>query len=97
MPGRLDISNRVAVVIGGTSGIGRALAMGLAEHGADVVPTGRRADRLEDVCREIADLGRTTIRQVADVSSRASIDNLRDAVLKQFGRVDILVNAAGYT
>lgn len=89
----LDISGRVAVVIGGTSGIGRALAVGLAEHGASVVPTGRRGDKLQDVCREI----RSPLCLATDVESRASIDSLCDAVLKQFGRVDILVNAAGQT
>ena len=97
MPNRLDISNRVAVVIGATSGIGRALALGLAEHGATVVPTGRRADRLEEVCGEIEAFGKETLRQTSDVNLRSSIDALRDAVIQQFGRVDILVNAAGYT
>jgi len=97
MPGTLDISGRVAVVIGGTSGIGRTLAIGLAEYGAHVIPTGRRGNRLEEVCRQIEGLGRSTLLQTTDVESRAAIDALRDAVLKQFGRVDILVNAAGYT
>ena len=97
MPGILDISGRVAVVIGATSGIGRTLAIGLAEHGANVIPTGRRGDRLEEVCRQIEGLGRGTLCQTTDVESRASIDALRDAVLKQFDHVDILINAAGYT
>ena len=97
MTNRLDISNRVAVVIGGTSGIGRTLAVGLAEHGATVIPSGRRADRLDDVCREIEGFGKGTLRQTADVNLRSSIDALRDAVLERFGHVDILVNAAGYT
>jgi NAD(P)-dependent dehydrogenase (short-subunit alcohol dehydrogenase family) len=93
----LDLSNRVAVVMGGTSGIGRAIAIGLAEHGADVVPTGRRQDLLEGVCREIEATGARTLCQTADVGDRQSIDTLRDAVLARFDRVDILVNAAGYT
>jgi len=97
MAGIFDISGRIAVVIGGTSGIGRTLALGLAEHGANVIPTGRREDRLEEVCGQIEGLGRNTLFQTTDVESRAAIDALRDAVLKQFGRVDILVNAAGYT
>ena len=97
MAGIFDISGRIAVVIGGTSGIGRTLALGLAEHGANVIPTGRREDRLEEVCGQIEGLGRSTLFQTTDVESRAAIDALRDAVLKQFGRIDILVNAAGYT
>ncbi|HEY2381238.1 MAG TPA: glucose 1-dehydrogenase [Terriglobia bacterium] len=97
MPKTLDISNRVAVVIGATSGIGRTLALGLAEYGATVVPSGRRADRLEEVCKAIEAGGGKTLVKPADVNSRSSIDALRDAVLKQFGRVDVLVNAAGYS
>jgi NAD(P)-dependent dehydrogenase (short-subunit alcohol dehydrogenase family) len=97
MPNCLDLSDRVAVVIGGTSGIGRALAVGLAQHGAHVVPTGRRADAIECVCSEIEAAGRQTLRQPGDVRDRSSIERLRDRVLEQFGRADILVNAAGYT
>lgn len=97
MRNRLDISDRVAVVIGATSGIGRILAIGLAEHGATVVPSGRRTDRLAEVCSEIEAAGRPTLRQPVDVCDRASIDALRDAVLNQFGRVDIVINAAAYT
>ena len=93
----LDLSNRVAVVIGATSGIGRVIAIGLAENGADVVPTGRRGELLESVCREIETLGRRTLRHTADVTRRQSLDELRDAVLNRFGRIDILVNAAGHT
>lgn len=97
MPNCLDLTNRVAVVIGATSGIGRAIAVGLAEHGADVVPTGRRACLVEDCCRAVEAAGVRTMRQAADVTSRASIDALRDTVLEQFGRIDVLVNAAGRT
>lgn len=91
----LDITDRVAVVIGGTSGLGRVLALGLAEAGAAVVASGRRAELVDDVARCIELYGRPTVRQPVDVSERESIDRLRDAVLAQFGRVDILVNAAG--
>lgn len=97
MANELDLSNRVAVVIGATSGLGRALAVGLAQHGADVVPTGRRADRVESACREIEAAGRRTLCQPADVQDRPSLEALRDAVLQHFGRVDVLVNAAGHT
>jgi NAD(P)-dependent dehydrogenase (short-subunit alcohol dehydrogenase family) len=90
-----DLTNRVAVVIGGTSGLGRAAAIGLAECGADVVPTGRRKEHVDAVCREIESLGRKTLRHECDVSSRSSVDTFRDAVLAGLGRVDILVVAAG--
>ena len=93
----LDLTNRVAVVIGASSGIGRTIATGLAQHGADVIPSGRREPKLEDVCREIEALGRRTLLRTADATDRQSLDQLRDAVLNRFGRVDILVNAAGYT
>ena len=92
-----DLSDRTAVVIGATSGLGRAIAVGLAGHGANVVATGRRQEQLDSVCREVEAAGRRTIRHATDVKDRRSIDALRDAVLAAFGRVDILVNAAGYT
>ncbi len=90
-----NLEGRVAVVLGGTSGIGRAIALGLAEAGADVVASGRREALVADLAAEIEKLGRKTLRQTVDASSRASIDALRDAVLHQLGRVDILVNSAG--
>ena len=76
-----DLSGRVAVVIGATSGLGRAIAIGLAEHGADVVPTGRRPAQVEEVCGEIEAAVKRTMRQTTDVTDRQSIDALRDAVL----------------
>jgi len=85
----LDLTGRVAVVMGATSGLGRALAVGLAAHGADVVPTGRRVELIEE--------NRWPLRTACDVTDRESVDALRDAVLERFGRVDILVNAAGQT
>ncbi|MCA2969832.1 MAG: glucose 1-dehydrogenase [Acidobacteriaceae bacterium] len=93
----MDLTGRVAVVMGGTSGIGAVLAVGLAEAGATVVPTGRREAELNAVCSEIEALGGQTLRQVCDVQKRESIDALRDAVLARFGRVDILLNVAGMT
>ena len=90
-----DLSGRLAVVIGGTSGLGRTIALGLAEAGADVVSSGRRQDLVDGVSAAIRDLGRETLSQCVDVAQRQSVDALRDAVVKRFGRVDILVNAAG--
>jgi NAD(P)-dependent dehydrogenase (short-subunit alcohol dehydrogenase family) len=92
-----DLSHRVAVVVGGTSGIGRAIVMGLAEQGADVVPTGRRANHIEEVCVAVEAMGRRTLRQVTDIRDRESVDALRETILHEFGRVVILVNAAGFT
>lgn len=97
MPSPLDLTDRVAVVIGATSGLGRALAVGLAQHGAHVVPTGRREEHLEEACREVEAVGGRTVRQPCDVRYRASLDTLRDAVLDRFGGIDILINAAGFT
>jgi len=95
MPANLELTNRVAVVIGGTSGLGRTIALAMAEAGADVVPTGRRAEMVDAVCGEVEKAGRRTLRAPVDVDSRASVDSLRDAVVSRFGTVDILVNAAG--
>lgn len=92
-----DLSGRVAVVMGGTSGIGRALALGLAEAGADVIASGRRKHLVDEVATEIEKLGRGTLRIAVDASSRASVDDLREQVLERFQRVDILINAAGQT
>ena len=93
----LDITDRVAVVMGSTSGLGRALAIGLAEHGAIVVPSGRRPEMLATLCQEIDNTGKRTLCRTSDVRDRPSIDALRDAVLQKFGRVDVLLNAAGVT
>jgi NAD(P)-dependent dehydrogenase (short-subunit alcohol dehydrogenase family) len=93
----LELNGKTAVVIGGTSGIGRALAHGLAEAGADVVPTSRRAEQVEAAAQEIEQRGRRTLRMVSDVADRASLENLLSETLAAFGRVDILVNCAGRT
>lgn len=92
-----DLTGRTAVVIGATSGLGRAIALGLARSGADVVPTGRRESLVASLCAEIERLDRRALRHVVDVTDRRSIDALRDATQERFGRVDILVNAAGST
>lgn len=90
-----ELKGRVAVVMGGTSGIGRTIALGLAEAGADVVATGRRENLVKDVAAAIEKVGRKSLAKATDAASRESIDSLRDAVVKEFGRVDILLNAAG--
>ncbi len=97
MPSVLDISGRVVVVIGATSGLGEALALGLADHGARVVPSGRRRERVRQVANAIEAKGVATIAHGVDVTDRGSIDALRDAVLDRFRSVDVLINAAGVT
>ena len=92
-----DLSGRVAVVVGGTSGIGRAIALGLADAGADVVVTGRRAANIEAVAAEIESRGRRTLRIPADVSATGELEQVRDGCVETFGRLDIMVYAAGTT
>jgi len=94
---KLDLKGKSAVVIGGTSGIGRAIALGLAEAGADVAPTSRRLDQVEATAREVEALGRRALRRTSDVTDRVSLEQVLDAALKSFGKVDILVNSAGRT
>ena len=93
----LELTNRVAVVIGGTSGIGRAIAHGLAEAGADVVPTSRRMDQVETAATEIEECGRRTLRITSDVVDLHSLQSLLDQTVAALGKVDILVNCAGHT
>ena len=97
MANPFDLSGRVAVVVGGTSGIGRALALGFADAGADVVSVGRRATLVDEVAGEIEARGRRTLRMPADTNDSASLERVKDAVLGEFGRVDILLCAAGIT
>jgi NAD(P)-dependent dehydrogenase (short-subunit alcohol dehydrogenase family) len=89
------LKGKVAVVTGGTSGIGRALSLGLAEVGADVVATARRQQQVDETADAIEVLGRKTLRMTSDVCNRATLEALSAAVLSQFGKVDILVNCAG--
>src|SRR5216117_2066142 len=93
----LDLSGRTAVVIGGTTGIGRALTLGLAQAGADVVPTSRRKDAVDEAAALVEAAGRRTLRVTSDVADHASIAALLAAALEHFGKVDILVNCAGRT
>lgn len=92
-----DLSGRVAVVTGGTTGLGHAIALGLAEAGADVVASSRRAEQVEKVAGEIEALGRRSLCVTSDVQNRASVQAMHNAVLEKFGKIDILVNAAGIT
>jgi NAD(P)-dependent dehydrogenase (short-subunit alcohol dehydrogenase family) len=93
----LELTGKTAVVIGGTSGIGLALSRGLAEAGANVVPTGRRTDLVQAAAAEVAALGRRSLAQTCDVTDNASLEGLLNAVCSEFGGVQILVNCAGRT
>ena len=93
----LDLTNKVAVVIGGTSGIGRAIVHGLAEAGADVIASSRRMDQVEATAKEIEARGRRSLRVTSDVGDRQSLQALLDQCVGAFEKVDILVNCAGRT
>ncbi len=90
-----DLTGHTAVVIGGTTGIGRAMALGLADAGADVVASARRTEQVESVANELEAKGVKTLRIPSDVLDRASIQALADRTLETFGKVDILINCAG--
>jgi NAD(P)-dependent dehydrogenase (short-subunit alcohol dehydrogenase family) len=92
-----DLSGRLAVVVGGTSGIGRAMALGLADAGADVVVTGRREALVGEVASEIEARGRRSLRLAADVSDTAGLEQVKSACVETFGRLDIMIYAAGTT
>jgi len=94
---KLDLVGKIAVVVGGSSGIGRVIALGLAEGGADVVSSARRVDMVNALADEIEALGRRSLRVACDVGDRGSLEKLMKACLDAFGKVDILVNAAGIT
>src|SRR5438045_2139000 len=93
----LDLTGRTAVVIGGTSGIGRAIAHGLADAGADVVCTSRRQEQVGAAADEIEAKGRNSLRVTTDVSDRGSLERLLAESAGRFGKIDILVNSAGRT
>jgi NAD(P)-dependent dehydrogenase (short-subunit alcohol dehydrogenase family) len=94
---QLDLAAKVAVVVGGSSGIGKTIALGLAQAGADVVASARRMELVQALADEIESLGQRSLRVTCDVADRDSLDRLLQACLDAFGKVDILVNAAGIT
>jgi NAD(P)-dependent dehydrogenase (short-subunit alcohol dehydrogenase family) len=92
-----DLTGKTAVVVGGTSRIGRVLALGLADAGANVVATARRMNLVEEVAREIEGRGRRTVRFATDVGDETSLAALHKAVELALGQVDIVLSCAGIT
>src|SRR2546422_1983134 len=92
-----NLEGKIAVVIGGTTGIGRMLSLGLADAGADVIASARRQEQVDETAAEIEWRGRQTLRLRSDVRNRASLEELLAASLRRFGKVDILINCAGKT
>ena len=91
-----DLSDRVAVVTGGTRGIGRAVALGLADAGADVVPTSRTSEAVDEAVAEVRDRDRDSLAHPTDVADEDSVHELFDAVREELGGVDVVVNNAGF-
>jgi len=91
----ISLQGKTAIVIGGTSGIGLALSLGLAEAGADVVASARRQENVDETAAAIESIGRATLRVTTDLQNRSSVEALLAATLERFGKVDILVNCAG--
>ena len=92
---QFDLTDKVAVLVGGTSGIGSALALGLAEAGADVVATSRSQTKVEKITGAIKSLGRKSMAITTDATNESEMAELAEGVLAEFGKIDILVNAAG--
>jgi NAD(P)-dependent dehydrogenase (short-subunit alcohol dehydrogenase family) len=90
-----DLTGKTAVVVGGTSGIGLAMAVGLAEAGADVVASSRRQEQVDEAAAQIEGKGRKALRLTSDVGDRATLQRLCDETIKAWGKVDILINCAG--
>jgi NAD(P)-dependent dehydrogenase (short-subunit alcohol dehydrogenase family) len=90
-----DLTGKTAVVVGGTSGIGLAMAVGLAEAGADVVASSRRQEQVDEAAAQIESKGRKALRLTSDVGDRATLQHLLDETVKAWGKVHILINCAG--
>ena len=92
---RFDLAGKVAIVTGGGRGIGKAIAEGLAEHGADVVLSSRTQTQIEQVAQEIRNLGRKALPIVVDLTKMSDLDRLIDGTINAFQHIDVLVNNAG--
>ena len=92
----ITVDGLTAVVVGGTSGIGRAIALAFAEEGADVIAASRTAAKVERTAEELRDRGARTREITCDVTDRDSVRELRDAAIEAFDEVDVLVNSPSY-
>jgi gluconate 5-dehydrogenase len=90
-----DLSGKTALVVGGHGGIGKAIALGLADAGADVVVTSRNLEALKSAVKEIEAKGRKSLAVTADITDEKQVSDMVDKVVKAFHRIDILVNSAG--
>jgi NAD(P)-dependent dehydrogenase (short-subunit alcohol dehydrogenase family) len=93
----MRLENKVAIITGAGSGIGRETALLFAKEGAKVAITGRTAEKLEEVCNEIHENGGKAIFKIGDVSKREDVDNVVNTAMNEFGRIDILVNNGAST
>ena len=90
----LSLQGKIAVVVGGTAGIGRAISLGLSDAGAAVIASARNKDKVDSVAAELEAKNCSTMRVTCDIASRASLEDLLWQALQRFGKVDILVNCA---
>ena len=91
----MKLEGKVALVTGGGTGIGKAITLEYAREGADVAVSSRNIKNLEDVCKEVEDMGRRSLAVAADVCIKAQVDSMVNAVISKFGHIDILVNNSG--
>jgi NAD(P)-dependent dehydrogenase (short-subunit alcohol dehydrogenase family) len=93
--GLFDLSGRAAVVTGASGGIGKAIALALAAHGAEVLAAGRNPEKTREAASQAAALGRRAVPFILEITSRQSAEDMAEAAVREFGRIDILVNSAG--
>jgi NAD(P)-dependent dehydrogenase (short-subunit alcohol dehydrogenase family) len=96
MQKRFDLSGKVALVTGGHGGLGKAIALGMAEAGADVAVASRNLEALKTMVKEIEAIGRKALAVTVDVTDEKQVNNMVETVLKTFPHIDILVNGAGW-
>ncbi len=94
---KFDLSGKIALVTGGTSGIGKAIATGLAEAGADVVAPSRTPEKVQNMVENLKALNSETLGITTDVTNLEEVEKLKEKIIEKFGKIDILVNNAGTT